>query len=119
MEKNIEEYEIEKVDFEVEITGLDFCNEFSCYKRYVRISWSAIGKDISDDFEIFQNANGQWFFYGYLYDQSEDRPLCAAILRALHKSKLSNRIYYALNLDKSLERIFKTMRDYNEYLDDD
>ena len=111
--------ELRTADFEVEITGLDFSYYPDQYfLRYVKISWVAIDKDESDDFELFQSANGQWYFDAFPYDQTDDRPLCAAILRALYKSKLSNRIYYKLNINNSLERIFKIMRIADEYYDD-
>lgn len=111
--------ELKIADFEVEITGLDFSyfHERN-FLRYVKIKWVAIGKDESGDFELFQTANGQWYFDAYPYDQTDERPLCAAILRGLYKRKLSNRIYLKLNINNSFERIFKTMKLADEYYDD-
>ncbi|MBE6424184.1 hypothetical protein [Succinivibrio dextrinosolvens] len=105
--------EIKTADFEVEITDLDFESDIEIpeymYMRYVNISWSAIGKDEEGEFKLFQIYNGHWFFDAYPYDQDEDRTLCAAILRALPKSKLSNRIYNRLNIKNSFENIFNSL----------
>lgn len=104
-------YEFKTADFEVEITGLNFsCDIRQDLLRYVKISWLAIGKDEAGDFELFQKAwNGQWFFDAGPYDESEDRPLCAAILRALKRGNLTDLIYRQLNMKNTFERIFQTM----------